>query len=339
MKTCSLYHRYSPILFLCSVLLLGACKKNNDAPPSSAPQERLVFKDVKDFYQTLDQLDKMSPEKKEQWEKDHQHYSFRKFIASLNKGATLSKSQENLLSLPTSYQILLNEEGEIQVGDTIVWYNQGSKYYVAANDAAALQKIKKNPSLAVSTTKYSVTPIVKLGTPRTETIGFGLNDLNANYQKEFYAQAPAAGCRKYVHELKSFLDGWQEYNDPFCGYIVTYYSRLYMSLKLEWKTCSRTSWNPAGEARTLRWTLNKNIYLRGVRPPCGTVQANIPFTGTEQSSTGNATSNVDILLASHGGNSSSDDIYWEVSLSGSIYHHVNGDIQSNEWNHIGQPFF
>lgn len=327
------------ILILFTVLLYPSCKKGeqNQKAPS---KERQVFKDVQELFNTLDLIEKMNNTELLQWEKEHQHNSFRTYASSWDDKHIITKNEESLLALPTSYQVLLNQEGELQVGDTVVWYNRGKKYYVGADDESKLKNIKLDPTLAKRTGEYTVSALAKYGAPQPETVNLGLTGLNATYQREFNQICPpAGGCRKWVHEIVGVVDNWANFNDPGCGSISSFYVRLLLRIKMEWKNCSRSNWQPAGEARTVSYNLSKNIRLRGVYPPCSTLEANIPFTGTQSSNAFTTTSNVDVVLGAYAGNSRPSTIYWEVNLSGTIYQHVNCDDPNNAWNHVGQPFF
>jgi hypothetical protein len=324
--------------FLCTVLLFSACRKADHGAPATDTerQERLAFKDLNDLYKTLGEIDKMNEKQIVEWEKSHNHASFRKHLYSLGIDDELSKAEQSLEQLPVSHQVLLNRNGELKVGDKIVWYHLGKKYY--ANDEAQLKKIQANPQQAEAKDKYTFQDVDVKEAPKTEG-NYGVDFLDARYQKEFQAVAPGAGCRKYVHEIKGIVDGWYSYNDPGCGSGVTFYVKLLLTIKLEWKNCRRTNWHAAGEQRTVYWNLNKNIRLRNVVAPCTAWEVNLPFTGVEATGPFSTTSNIDVVLGSYAGNSNRTDMYWEVSFSGNIYHSIDGDVLTNAWDHRGNPFF
>ncbi|WP_126972922.1 hypothetical protein [Gynurincola endophyticus] len=331
---------YVSFVFL-ALLTFSACKKNEYVQEQQV-SSRLVFSNVEELFQTLEQVEKLNDQQLKDWESQRQHASFRTYSHNWKDNYNPSKEEESLLALPTAYQVLLNKDGEFQVGDTIVWYNQGVKYYVGADQGDLLRKIKRNTLLAVSKGEYSLSTITTLDAPKEETINYPLNFLDASYQRPFTQQSSTqgTGCRKFVHEIVGIVDNWNTFSDPGCGTINSFYVRILLRIKMEWRNCNNNNYRPAGESRTVSYNLNKNIYLRNVYPPCGTLEATIPFTGIQSSAPFTTTSNVDVVLGGYAGNARPIATpYWEVSLSGTIYQYVHGDLISNEWNHVGTPFF
>lgn len=108
-----------------------------------------------------------------------------------------------------------------------------------------LVRIKKDKEYALKFKgpDYTINAIpLKENNGKANKIAIGINSLDARWQKEFYQDAPASGCRKYVHEIKTYADAFNA-GDPICGSSVTYYTSAYLRIKLEWKTCRRNSWN------------------------------------------------------------------------------------------------
>gem|GEM_PF-6111050 len=289
----------------------------------------------------------MNPSQFKEWETKQNYLSFKRYSYSVKDDYEFSSSEKGLLELPYTYQILLNKHGEVKIGDYIVWYDQGSKYYIPANKPELRKKIKIDKSLPCKKDNYTIDRInlkniiSGLSTARN-TVNLGLNGVDARYQRTFSQQSPVQGCRKYVHELKSILDGWYSYSDPGCGSGYSYYTRLYLQIKMEYARCGSSNWRPAGEERAIRWNLNKYIRLRGVVRPCSQVEDEIVFSGIDQWEIPMAlthTSQLNLLLGSNAGNTANGNVYWQIDLSGWIYQHIVGDVQSNEWNHQGNPFW
>lgn len=253
---------------------------------------------------------------------------------------------------PTSYQKVLNKDGKVKIGNEFVWYTQGKKYFIPSEDAelmtvASLERagVKSlavgkniigiqlnktgNNVLSTNNSRFQGGEKIMSANNTISSIDIGVNGLDAKYQHEFYATAPAAGCRKYVHEIFTFFDGY--YN---VGGAVIYTAYAYLRIKLEWKTCSRSKWNLASEMRNITYSIN------------GSAEAmNFSFGGYDPGPSFNlnstTTSNgiLSVLLAKRGGSGTMTNPYWRISMSGSISQHIIGDSPSNLWTNTGNPLW
>ena len=340
--------------FLKRLTLLGltlttlyACKKQNDLNPTSqeivAPvlkqpavtDGRVVFSSDKEFFSTVEALSKKSNAEIKQWASQIPIQDLESFLTNeenQEKQPALFKSLSDF-AFPYEYRMLLNSKGEIQIGDEVVVYTNGYKYYVPKQTNAVVTDFA-----AVKKKVHIDTKIIdKNNSNVSGRIGFGDNSLDAYWQKQFYQESyQNIGNRKFVHEIKSFTD-YASFYDPIGGIRgYTFYTELNLRVKLEWK--GRKWYSGAGETRNINYNLVKDIYLRNVKYPYASAYANIPFTGNI-SDTRTQNSDLEIRLGAFSGNTVTGGVYWEVDLRGSIYQYVLGDLPGNAWNNSGNPLW
>lgn len=327
-----------------SVTLLFSCQKSNNEDLQALDlnkDSRAVFKTTNEFIAAANRINSMKDEEVIAWESQNNKNSLRYVLASAPADHEYSEAENELMKFPKSHLSLLNKDSEVQVGDSIVWYNKGNKYYVHKEQESELAKIKQDEQYAKTfirqTYSTRVQPLNKRTDHRISKVTMGLNVLNAKYQREFTQVSPSSGCRKYVNEIWTYGESYYA-NDPFCGAFNSWYTTATLYIKLEWKNCSRSTWNPAGESREISYNLTRDVKLRNVVMPCTTSEVtNLTAYGTISDSQIRS-SELGVLLYSWSGNSKYTP-YYEIELSGNIYQHIVGDIQSNEWNLIGYPLW
>ncbi|TWV91984.1 hypothetical protein [Chitinophaga pinensis] len=327
---------------LVSFLLVGvlftfnACKKETAAPVQTTTPEdkttvtvengRLAFKTTKDFYEHIDAA---TP--------DAAPAGFHTLYAALkeaygepgkDKKPVLSATLTDLeaFNFPTAFLATLNEKGEVKVGDEIIWYHNGNKYFIPVTDEASLETTKQKPERIK---KFIPTKVSLLGA-RTQ---LDIRGLNARHQYAFqptdrFTGAPLTGsARKFVHEIYGTFDG---YYDALPG-IKGYKAYIVLRLKMEWQGCC--DWNPnASEERTEIININGTATLLGISNNFGNYMAGPNFSISTQKVT---RENWDVPLASYNGIGTLTNNNWEIELNGTITSYFNGDVDTNRWINTG----
>jgi hypothetical protein len=349
-------HALPLIGFAMFCTIFTSCKKNEiESQPAPANDKadasiryvngRLVFENVAAFYKTMEQLDKSSTAEINRFEQTYRHASFRNMINTAAEDYTFTEAESDLRKLPQGLQTMLNKAGEVQIGDSIVWYNKNVKHYVAATDEAALQNVKQHPTDATVRGGYGF----RFDMPVKQNIGggkgddpipswIGLNGTDARHQRQFWQNSPAAGWRKFVHEVGAFTDYYYQ-SSNICGQpTYYYYTGCYLYIKMEWKGCC--NWKPAGENRVINYNLTcsgNSSVARG----CGIVDYLGFYTTPSGSTVQN--SQLNLTLGTSSGftvsNPSYYPIYWSLNVEGTIYQYVVGDSQYNEWYNTGYPLW
>ncbi len=313
---------------------VAAAKEKGKIPEIQNPvveNNRMVFSSHDAFYKFVDAIDNNDPAVSEKLER------LQGFTSLYNRIKTYDLSEEELpaslnsyleFGLPESFQRVLNAEGEVIIGDQLVWYNNSYKYFINKAESGKLQSIKENPDASdVRKTKVGkeLTP-VNFKNADQARVWMGLaNGPDARHQREFWQNAPSAGNRKYVHEIQAYTDSY------FDRIFYQWNSRVILRIKMEWRG---KKWKPAGETRQISYNLTSSNVFYG--PPFGyLIPANTTFTD-------NVTQSGDVsrmVAQAAGSGTFGSGSGWSIELSGTIYQHVVGDVQSNEWYNTGNPLW
>jgi hypothetical protein len=331
--------------FFFALALLHSCKKSEITSTETLGQtekqtlsaepvidnNRLVFSSHKEFYKFVDRIDNNDPAVAVFLLNKKGFTSLYSRISAYNltdEDMPESLNQYLEFGLPESFQKVLNSDGEIEIGNQIVWYHNGFKYFINKADKAKLNEIKNNPT-AADVEKISVgskvIPVNTLNETGARTWMGLANGPDARHQREFWQNAPAAGNRKYVHEIQAYTDAY------FDGVFYVWNTRVILRIKMEWKG---KKWKPAGETREISYNLTCNNVLYA--PPFAYV---IPPNAVL---TGGATQSGDfqvMVAQANGSGTFGGGSGWDVELRGTIYQHVVGDSQSNEWFNTGNPLW
>jgi hypothetical protein len=97
----------------------------------------LVFKDRNEFHFVSGKIGTSDASVGEEWEK-----SQKGFVSYLTQVRN-TKIWDSLANLPTFRALLLNAQGEYQLGDTIVWYHKDALYYLPSGNEAELAELKQ----------------------------------------------------------------------------------------------------------------------------------------------------------------------------------------------------
>jgi hypothetical protein len=222
-------------------------------PAFQAKNGRLVFKNSFDFLQATRFAQKQILESMRTLQQQAGYQSLYQYKLKADENGF------NLSDFPVGYADILNEKGEVQVGDTLVCYAaDGFKYFIPNGDENLLASIKTNP--AAIPLKYEYRP-KQVGLPNSPwnlkntkqtQLTFSPNTIDARYQKEYRVNADAGSRRKIVYEMAFYRDNWFAYS--------SYVSQT--KLKLEYWSNGSSSWQPAGEVRVKRiGNLNADTYV------------------------------------------------------------------------------
>jgi hypothetical protein len=321
-------HKYPLLLLFVITFSVSCSKKAEDVavkPNSIALPDikngRLSFASSADFSQYLR---KLSQEKQEDLEKLTTDSKFVSLYKTLNayagKDETLTPELEalNTLDLPNFLSTVLNQHGEVQIGDSISWFSNNKQFFIHQKDAGRLEDLKRNPgidtrSLPAYAEKISHSRQVHIELSGISDAG---NIGDGKWQHEFVAQYPNSGNRKYVVEM--------------VGFIVSNDRYLRMRIKLEWKGSG--SWKPAGESRSISVAITS--YANFISNNLTGVYLVGPNQSFNFSSTTSSILELPIAAfdVTGGINYSS---YWALTLYGTITMQIVGDVPANIWTLSG----
>lgn len=303
-------------LFFLVGLVIMSCSKELSTNTKNQI-DRLAFKNVEEYSETYNTLSKMSSTEELLY-----------WAQSKNHSTLLNSSVTEVELYSDALKTLLNKDSEFELGSSIIWFHEGKLYSFSKNDEDKISSLKKTPDKLNCIGTIRVSAVGQ--NDGLKSINLNLNALDGRNQKTFFQQyyQPCGGTlqavngdRKYVHEI---YDESTAISTPPYGAIYTSY--LHLRIKLEYK--GSKYWKPAGEQRTI--TLNVTGTAQWVPT---TILQQISLTGSNYSYT--CSGNKDFVIASVQGYGAVTNPYWIVSLSGSIYQKVNGDITSNGWTNSG----
>jgi hypothetical protein len=290
-------------------ILLQACQKEV-GQNEIISNDRLSFISFRDFNKSYLELSKLTSKE-----------DLLIWANSKNHSTLLNTEDSALNEYPFALLAMFNKDSEIEINDSIVWLNNGILYAFSKNDEMNLMKLKNKLEKCKIMGSFKVSVI---NNKLLKTVSLGINNsIDARNQKAFVQQyyQPCGGIRqsvngdrKYVHELYTI-----QYTDPL-GYSTT---ELYLRIKLEYK--GSKYWKPAGENRTI------NINVSGIALYSqGATNISSPYSVVKNYT---CSGDRDELLCYQAVNGSGAS--WQVSMSGTIYQIVNGDVTTNGWYNSG----
>jgi hypothetical protein len=318
-------HTITRIILALIVTVAISCSENSPVTPVQNDDAikvvngRLSFPDTKSLLETMTKINKMKdPKEIADWQSSHKIASI--FSSEVDAATPDSLS---LKRFDNGHQVVLNANGEVLIGDTIVWYaTDGIKHFVPNGDETQLAKIKSGAIESKITGSYSIgrlTPTEAKG-DKSQALYVWSNPTNGakgpNHQHEFCKFNNCTNRRKFVTELWNTTD----YN----------HYTLYLVAKMEWKGSG--DWQPSGELRNIIYNFDYTVSLSD-----GTYYlAYGPKSGNAQYST-QYNDNLNIFV--------SDDYAccfssrsWTINISGQLYQEIVDD-PANGWNDYGNPMF
>ncbi len=110
-------------------------------PKAKAVDGRLYFANTDEFVATIKSLQNRNESDYEQFEKNVGFSSLR----TLNKKLTKDSSQVKFkdFNFPPHFTTLLNQDGEVQIGDTLMLYHGNTQYFILKNKESAINALRK----------------------------------------------------------------------------------------------------------------------------------------------------------------------------------------------------
>ena len=319
------------------VLTFNACKKNGDQASIVTKEEgtvkvengRLAFKTNKDYYNYIESVQNETSAKA----------GFRSLYAALqasykkaDSDAGLSPTLADLdkFGFPSGFLATLNEKGEVKIGDEIVWYHNGNKYWISASEEASLETIKQRPEQIKKFYPYTSTKLQN----ENARVDLGNTGLDARNQYVFFPISALSGTgmvgsnRKYVHEIYGKVD---PYTDPTLPGIQLYKAHVILRLKMEWRGCC--DWNPnASEERSETVAISGTATLPGMSRLSTYIQGpNFTINNSRPSTHENI--DITLVIADVVGALPST---WSVEINGTITSNFIGSTEaSGKWVNTG----
>jgi hypothetical protein len=231
---------------------------------------------------------------------------------------------------PAGFLATLNEKGEVKIGDEIVWYHNGNKYWIPASEEASLETIKQRPEQIKKFYPYTTTSLQN----ENARVDLGNRGLDARNQYEFFPISALSGTgmvgsnRKYVHEIYGKVD---PYTDPSLPGIQLYRAHVILRLKMEWRGCC--DWNAnASEERSESVAISGNATLPGMSRLSTYIQGpNFTINDSRPSTRENI--DITLVIADVVGALPST---WSVEINGTITSNFIGSTESSgKWVNTG----
>jgi len=298
------------ILFLIMFVFAISCSKEKNKDYNLI-HDRLSFKNMSEFNTSYLMLSKMtSKEELQFWAQTKNHSTL------LNSNDTNIEQYSNVL------KTILNKDSEYELGDSIIWFNNGNLYAFAKNEQANISALKTNPNKCHLMGYVSLSIIEN---SKLKSANLGLHGLDARNQKTLYEQyyqpcggnlIAHTGMRKYVHEI---------YDESIAASGVIQ-SHLHLRIKLEYQ--GSKGWKAASELTEI----NVNVVSGSYMYPSGEPKPMQPPPYHAFSEYHNCSGTLDIMLLNV---NDSNNQYWVVSIEGSIYQKIMGDVDTNAWTDDG----
>jgi hypothetical protein len=328
-------------LLLAGVLLtFNACKKGADpvAPGTPGNKEvgsvrvengRLAFNTNKDYYKYIETVQSGTADKA----------GFRSLHTALNAAykkkdsdAGLSATLKDLdqFEFPEGFLATLNEKGEVKIGNEIIWYHNGNKYFIPAAEEANLETVKQSPDQIKKFLPYLTS------TPRNARQYINVTSLDARNQHEFFpldvnGNGLVGSSRKYVHEIYGKFD---PYTDPSLPGVALHKAYFILRLKMEWRGCC--DWNPnASEPRTEALAISGFAKLPGMGR-LSSYDLGPNFTVNETRSSVRENIEYTLVIADVVGGFAGGNNNWDCEVNGTITSSFNGATDaSGQWINTG----
>lgn len=229
------------ILFFISLMVMVACSSELDEVVSngevdSKTEFRLSFKNSQDLLDTYFKLTEMNSTDFENW------------IQNNNPAFLLEGESEDdsFNRIPRSFQALFNSNLELNIQDTIVYYNKGNLYILSVNgDEAEVGKNKSNLS-SCTILGSAETVSLNLNSSNLKNSWSGVNGLGPNYQVPFN-YGDGRYQYKYIYEIETFK---YRFDMRSICYDINFVNKMEYKYK---------KWDQAGEWRTVSTSINGTI--------------------------------------------------------------------------------
>jgi hypothetical protein len=178
------------LALICIITVLIGCNEADMLPPLESDDVkvengRLVFRDIDHFFKTVGKINKMNNQELMSWEKSYKFKSLsHRMDLAHERDSELSAEELDYSKFPLGYLMILNDAGEVRIGDKLVRYNNGVKYYAASEEE--LESVKSNPATAREKGEYRIErkELDQKGSA-DQRINLNIGSIDARYQKEF----------------------------------------------------------------------------------------------------------------------------------------------------------
>ena len=233
-----------------------------------------------------------------------------------------------MIWLTTTTPIVLNKDGEVLIGDTLVWYaRNGKKHFILNKDESELNRIRLDPSQSKLMASYTARPIKNSSKSGIQNRA-PVHDLDARYQHEWNWRGDSNWRRKFVNELYVWWDASH------------YHSQIFIRIKDErWASIGwfQYDWRPTQDTRIIAYNLTASatllgghIYYYGGGPTEWT------YSGSNYMQT-NSDYQIFIAQDNYIYQQYNDD--WSIEVSGNIYQWLPNDYPYNAWEINGFPLW
>lgn len=326
------------LLFVGLLLTFSACKKGADAvtPGTSETKGvngvtiengRMAFNSHKEYYQFIETVKPGTSD----------NAGFHSLYTALNAGYKKKDSDAGLsgtladldkFDFPEGFLATLNEKGEVKIGDEIIWYHNGNKYFIPASEEANIDQVKQSPDHIKKFFPF-VTSLPTM--PKNARYPLGLTALDAKNQWPITPKGPngndlVGSRRKFVHEVYGKFD---PYSDPTIPGVPLHKAYLILRLKMEWEGAH--GWNPnANEGRSENLSVSGFCKLPNISRLSRYDQGpNFNVSDSRSSTTSNLEYTLVIVDVVGAFTGSSD---WDLEINGNITSYFLGaTIDSGQW--------
>ncbi|WP_146616121.1 hypothetical protein [Chitinophaga dinghuensis] len=324
---------YLVILGLTTVLFASSCsKKNTSLAPEKIPSVQGTKDPIVDhgrlfFSSQADYVEFIKRNFRKKMQDQLGFISLNSTLRSLSDKVPVSAEIKDLrdFGFPAELLSILNEHGEMRIGNDIIWYHNGKKYYIPVVDEERLSVIKEQPGLIAQS--FDARQIKLQTTDPNGKSDLGLTATDSRYIKEFFLWGNVH--TRFVHEVTGFIENTN---------VGTWIAYSVIRLKLEWKDCCK--WNPATSMRDISVNLtgSANLYNGTGTLPTNGFYIMGPSVAINETDVSNS-DYVLTLAAVEGRGSLLSGSHWTLRLDGSIYQYAQNDYLTNAWTNTGTPLW
>lgn len=263
--------------------------------------KRVQFSDQESFLNSWAELSKMDKQELTNWIDENN-------ISLSNNGY----KNPNIDDVRDYFRALFNIDNELQIGDSIIWYNDGQMLLVSTNadeDEVNINKLNPSKCFVFGKIEKEILTVDEEGAITTRG-SLGSSGISSSNQTEFTSTLNPSVKFKYVYELVSFKNTLAN---------ATSYELVFAN-KLEWK--KNAGFKEASEPRICTTKLSGGVTCEvwGVGVPVNTT-FNVGYNRTDE-----LAYNQGILLGrvAHP-NGSHNFKCWSFSISCNITQELKGD--------------
>ncbi len=294
-------------IVILTIFFLSSCQKEDIGKSNQTIESRLKFDTADQFNQYYKELSQFyTKEELTNWAENKNYNSYLRY-----------ETEDNELPYSDIFKTLINWNKEFEIGENIIWLNEGIMYAIPKSQENEIEQLKLNPNQLEAI--GDIVPIQENNSNRTTRFCAGKRD--SRHQREFhqYSYQPCGGSfsnttgkRKYVHEVL---------NESFSFYGARY-SNLYLKVKLEYRYRNR-KWKSAGEHRKI----DINVY--------GDFQVVGETHFFNINGSFDCSRDVTALIVSHPPYYSASYYCFDLYMAGAITQQIKGDSYINRWTSSG----